>query len=316
MVVHKIRAELLSVPELSSWPEIVRLVERPTQETAIPCWELPVRACRAVGGEEEQAIPGAAAIFCLLYSIHLVDDLLDSDPKGLHHTFGEGNVANYALALQAASSIVMERAGLTAECRAAIHGKLAEAALATAYGQNLDLNELNGEEDYWRVVEAKTPPLFSAALAVGGLLGAAPEATVRSLGALGVLLGKSVQISDDLRDAFERPTAPDWFRRSNNLPILYAMTAEYAERPRFLDLLASIGEDSSLDAAQEILLRCGAVSFCAYHMIELNRAAKELVLGIPLVDSQPLLSLAEHYIAPLKSLLNKIGVERLEDLLQ
>jgi geranylgeranyl pyrophosphate synthase len=316
MVVQRIRAELLSVPELASWPEIVRLIERPTKAEAMPCWELPVRACRAVGGTAGEALPGAAAIFCLLYSIHLVDDLLDSDPKGLQHTYGDGRVANFALAFHAASSIVIEKADLTPECRAAAHGLLAGAGLATAYGQNLDLAELQGEEDYWKVVEAKTPPLFAAALSIGGLLGSASTETVQSLGRLGFLLGKSIQISDDLNDAFERPPAPDWFRKQNNLPILYAMTAEHPERARFLELLSRIDEDGSLEEAQEILVRSGAVSFCAYHMIELNRAAKRLLVEMSLPDLLPLQTLVEHYIKPLTSLLRRIGVDSLEDLIK
>lgn len=315
MVVERIRDQLLSVPELASWPEIVRLIERQTDEVTIPCWEHPLLACRAVGGAEESALPGAAAIFCLLYSIHLVDDLLDCDPQGLQHVYGEGRVANYALAFQAASSIVIERAGLPAARRAAIHEKLAEAALATAFGQNLDLEELQGEEGYWKVVEAKTPPLFAAALAIGGLFGQAPPETIASLNRLGFLLGKSVQISDDLKDAFEKPAAPDWFRKSNNLPILYGMTASHPGRERFLELLTSIGQDESLRAAQDILVSSGAVSFCAYHMIELYQDSGKLLRETPLADSQPLQKLVEQYIRPLKHLLKTVGIDSAEELL-
>jgi geranylgeranyl pyrophosphate synthase len=315
MVVQRIRAALLAVPELASWPEIVELIERPVDEESIPCWEQPLLACRAVGGAEAQALPGATAIFCLLYSIHLADDLLDCDPRGLQHVHGEGRVANYALALQAASSIAIERAGLAAECRAAIHERLAGAALATAYGQSLDSSELRGEDEYWKVVEAKTPPLFAAALAIGGMLGAATPETIESLDRLGFLLGKSVQISDDLKDAFDKPAAPDWQRRYNNLPILYAMTADHSEKERFLDLLSSIEQEESLEAAQEILVTSGAVSFCAYHMIDLHRSARAILAETQLVDPEPLLMLIERYIKPLRNLLETVGIESPEELL-
>ncbi len=315
MIVQSIRAELLSIPELASWPEMVSIIERPVLEGTIPCWEHPVLACRAVGGEERQALPGAVAIFCLLYSIHLVDDLLDSDPKGLHHIYGEGRVANYALALQAAASATIERASLAGEVRAAIHERLAQAALSTAHGQNLDLEENRGEADYWRVVEAKTPPLFSAALEIGALLGGAPEAVARSLNQLGFLLGKTIQVSDDLRDAFEKPAAPDWLRQQSSLPIIYSMTASHPDRERFCELLSCIDDPSSLEEAQEILVRSGAVSFCAYHMLELHRAATELIRQIPLVDAEPLNTLVGQYVGPLRRLLQSIGVEDLEPLL-
>ena len=112
MVIEEIRAELGSIPEVAAWLDMARLVRRSIQSAAKPCWEYPLLACRAVGGKDEQALPGAGVIFCLLYSIHLVDDLLDQDPSGLHHELGEGKTANLALALQAAAGLLIERAEL------------------------------------------------------------------------------------------------------------------------------------------------------------------------------------------------------------
>lgn len=307
---------LLSNPRLVDWPEIVDLIKRPINQDTLPCWEHPVLACLATGGTKGQAVPGAAAIFCLLYSIHLVDDLLDQDPRGLQHKHGEGRVANYALVFQAMAFSVIEEAQLSPINRITIHQSLVSATISTAFGQNLDLDDLQGEEDYWRVVELKTPPLFSAGLAIGGLLAGAKQEAVESLNQLGFLLGKSIQISDDLKDAFETPAAPDWFRQQNNLPILYAMTADHSERPEFLELLSSIDEEASLEAAQDILIRSGAVSFCTYHMIDLNRQARKLIKEGSWVDPEPLYSLVDQYIAPLKSLLETIGVDCPEELFE
>jgi geranylgeranyl diphosphate synthase type I len=314
VVIQRIRVELLSVPELASWPELATLIERPTDEETLPCWELPVLACQAVGGGAEQAWPGAAAIFCLLYSIHLVDDLLDHDPRGLHVIHGEGRVANFALALQAAGSLIVERTELAPERRASIHRELARAALATAYGQHLDLDDFEGEDEYWKVVETKTPPLFAGALAIGGSLGQASAEIVETLRRLGFLVGKTVQISDDLKDAFEKPAAPDWSRRYNNLPILYSLTADHLDRQLFSELLADIEEQAALERAQDILVRSGAVSFCVYQMIELHRSAKELIREARFVDPRPLEEMLERYVRPLKGLLEKAGIENLETL--
>lgn len=314
MIVQKIRDELLALPEVAAWPELVELIERPTVDGAFPCWEHPVLACRAVGGTEEQALPGAAAIFCLLYSMHLVDDLLDQEPQGLQARMGEGKVANLALAFQAAGSMVVEKVGLDAGRRSAVHGCLAETAFQTAFGQDLDAGELKGEADYWRVVETKTPPLFAASLYIGALLGGASETSARDLGALGFSIGKGIQVSDDLKDAFAKPAKRDWNRRYNNLPILYALSADHPERDRFCALLECIDDDGSLEEAQEILVRSGALSFCVYQLIQLHRQSKETLHALALTDAEPIDQLLEHYVEPVKGLLRSVGVQDVGEL--
>ena len=315
MTIEDIRPLLYSIPRLSSWPEMSRLIERPSTSGSKPCWEYTVLACQAVGGSEQQALPGAAAIFCLVCSMQLVDDLLDRDPSGLQHELGEGTTANLGLAFQAASSIIVERAEITAKRRAALHASLAEIALDTAYGQNLDLAAVATEEDYWKIVEAKTPPLFSGALYIGGLLGAASMEISERLKELGFLLGKLIQVSDDLKDALEQPASPDWHRKWNNLPILYALTADYPERSRFTDLLPRVADSKALAEAQEILVRSGAVSYCTYHMVELHQNARQFLKGIPLENREPLEELLELHRRPLRSLFKSIGIESQEELL-
>ena len=157
---------------------------------------------------------------------------------------------------------------------------------------------------------------------------------------LGFLIGKLIQISDDLKDALEQPARPDWFRKWNNLAILYALTADYPERSRFADLLSSIalgigglprgrgveiyGPSGSgkttlalhvLAEAQKILVRSGAVSFCAYQMVELHRSARNLLNSMTLETHEPLEELLEHHGKPLKSLFKSIGIESSNDLL-
>lgn len=315
MVLEYVKKALLSIPEVSGWPEMVDLIAPRTDPGSKPCWEYPPLACRAAGGREEQALPGAAAVLCLIQSMHLVDDMLDEDPRGLHHRLGPGKVANLALAFQAASSRVIEDAGLSPETRSLIHGSLAKAALGTAYGQDMDTGNLEGEEDYWRMVETKTPPLFGAAMYIGAVLGGTSAFTAERFEELGSLIGMMIQISDDLKDAMDTPARPDWRRQWNNLPILYAMTAEHPERIRFLDLLSRIEEPDALTAAQEILFRCGAVSYCTYRVIELYRMAKENLGSTPLADREPIDELLNQLVEPLKSLFRSIGVESPEELL-
>ena len=71
----KNRVRNLSI--VSSWPQMLALIERVVHRESLSVWEHPVAACRAVGGQEADVIPASAALFCSLISIHLVDDMLD-----------------------------------------------------------------------------------------------------------------------------------------------------------------------------------------------------------------------------------------------
>ena len=135
--------------------------------------ELALRACRAAGGTSEHGHPAAASLFCLHTAIHLVDDLIDEEERFVVD-LPPGLLANLALALQSLAIEVLE------EAPAAVHADLMLAAAAagreTARGQELDAAGAADEEAYWKIVESKTPPLFTAALCMGALLGgAAPE---------------------------------------------------------------------------------------------------------------------------------------------
>ncbi len=318
LMIEAIRQALFEDHGISSWPEMARIVERPVVKETTPCWEYPCLACRAVGGQEEEALAGAAAVYCLLNSIHLVDDLLDEDPKGDYRTLGAGKAANLALAFQAAASRVLDRAvaeRIGAAERLEIHGRLAKIALDTAVGQNMDVEEIEEEPDYWRAVVHKTPPLFGGALFIGAVLGGADLELARSLEELGVAIGKIVQVSDDLRDALQQPAAPDWRSGSNNLPILYAMTADYAERPRFIELRAQVGRPEALAAAQDILVTSGAVSYCVYHIVDSYHEAGRRLGEMALHSRRPLVELLEQHIEPTRTLLAHIGAELPEGLM-
>jgi geranylgeranyl pyrophosphate synthase len=305
----EIKERVRSVSGISAWPQMLRLTERVVHRDALSVWDYPVAACQAVGGEGEAALAGAAAVFCSLISIHLVDDMLDDDPKGDYHRLGAGRAANLALAFQAAGHLLLDAPEVSVAGRADLHASFARMSLGTAFGQDMDSSELRSEEEYWRTVEAKTPPLFGAAFRLGALLGGAPRSIAEGLEAFGAVLGRFVQVSDDLSDALETPARADWGRRSNNLPILYAMTADHPLREVFLDLSTRSEEPAALAEAQKILIRSGAVSYCTFKMIELSQEARETLALVPLRDSGPVERILAAHLRPLHKLLESVGVE-------
>jgi geranylgeranyl pyrophosphate synthase len=308
MTFTEMKRKVRELPGVARWPQMLALVERPVpRETSV--WEYPVAACRAVGGPEDAAVPAAAAIFCSVISIHLVDDMLDEDPRGDHHFWGVGPVSNLALAFQAAGHLLLDAPEVPREIRPALQASFAGMSLATCFGQGLDARELKSEEEYWQVVESKTPPLFGEALRMGALLGGASGETAGQLARLGHVLGLLVQVGDDVTDALDSPARSDWKRRANNLPILYAMTAPHPDREEFLRLSAGVEDPAALAAAQKILFRSGAISYCTFKLLELSRQAQALFATVPLQDPAWIRRLVDLHLGPLHRLLEMVGVE-------
>lgn len=303
------KERVLAIPQVAAWPEMVEMIERATHQEWRSLWDYPFIACRAMGRDDADAIPAAAAVFCSLASIHLVDDMLDQDDRGLYRTFGSGPTANMALGFQSAAFLVLDEVE-SAEVRAMAQSNVAAMALATGLGQHFDATrDVGGEEDYWRFVETKTPPLFGSAFFLGALLGGATVETARQMERLGGAMGIFIQVSDDLTDALKVPAGTDWRRRTNNLPILYALTANHPDREEFVRLADRADDPASLEEAQRILLRSGAVSYCALKLIELSRLARGLLDGIELPDPGPVRHLLETQLKPLDHLFRSVGVD-------
>lgn len=300
--------QVLSVPEVASWPDMAALFKRAARKPR-PDWDLPLLACQAVGGDISQAIPGAAAVACMYISIILVDDMLDDDPRGEHLRSGIGPTANLALAFQATAFCIIGQALENADQIATVSASLARLALATALGQNWDAKNLVGEENYWKVVRAKSTPFYGAALHVGALLGEANIEVSEGLRVLGNLIGEVIQIHDDLLDAFQTPANPDWKQGRNNLPILYASTADHPDHESFLDLLPQIDESMALQKAQRILISSGAVSYCAYHLAKRHQQARRSLDDLSLADPTPMMDLLLRQTQPLVRLFESCGVE-------
>ena len=306
---ERLKSKIRAIREVAAWPQMSDLVDRAVHRDWISVWDYPVVACQAVGGTEEQALPGAAAVFCSVVSIHLVDDMLDDDPRGDYHRLGVGPTANLALAFQAAGHRLLDDPSIDPHLRSSLQAIFAGMSLATSYGQNLDSRELRNEQEYWQTVESKTPPLFAAALQIGALLGGASRETAKQLAHFGHTLGLCVQVSDDLSDALKVPARADWQRGSNNLPILYALTAEHADREEFRQLVSGVNDPETLDRAQKILLRCGAVSYCAFKLLEFAREARASLARIALADPEPVARLLDLHMRPLHKLFESVGVE-------
>lgn len=300
---ERLREMVAQLPEVKTWPEMRTLIDRARHREEISVWEYPVAACLAAGGTEEDSLPGAAAIFCALTAIHLIDDLLDEDPKGDFHHLGVGRVANLASAFQAVAHQLIEKAQASSNPVPELQAQLSRAFLATALGQELDTVEATTEEAYWQRVDAKTPPLFAAAFTLGGLLAGASTPTLAGLERLGRCLGRFVQVSDDLADVLSTPASADWSRPRNNLALHYALTTSYPERNEFAQLALATKHLPSLAAAQKLLFKSGAVSYCLHQMSHFSTEARSQVQDLEGVSPAPLCRIIDRMVRPLEHLL-------------
>lgn len=279
----------LQQPEVAAWPELIEVWHHYAQNAH--SWRLPELACQAVGGAIERVVPMATAVGCCHISIVLVDDILDDDPKGLYRRLGTGEAANFGLAFQSIAYRIVQQVAEEMEWDTAVKqqmlAELIHLNLKTAYGQHLDVQQILTEEHYWATVAAKSTPYYGAGFYLGALAAGADEPTGAQLRQFGSLIGKIIQISDDLADVYQTPASPDWQRGTGNLAILYARLAAHSDKNRFEELLPQIDELVALEEAQQILLQCGAVSYCIYHLLQTAREARSILNEIAL--EQPLL---------------------------
>jgi geranylgeranyl pyrophosphate synthase len=297
---------LLALPMFDSWEEMKMILER-AASTRPRDWELPVIACRAIGEPAEKAVPACAALACALISIIFVDDMLDDDPRGEYHRVGSGRASNIALAFQAAGMDALMSSPASSSTRWAALNSLIQMFLTTAYGQALDVQNPADEDSYWHVVENKSAPFYGCAIRLGAILVEAGEDVTINLERFGRLYGEMIQIHDDLNDTMAVPTNADWLQKRKPLPILFALTVQHPDRARFIELYEEIPAGSALEEAQQILIRCGAVSYCVDQLLRKYRAIQAILNQTPLANKSVLESLLEVVMAPVWKLFESLG---------
>jgi geranylgeranyl pyrophosphate synthase len=298
---------LMSLPIVQDWSEIQVILKKACGKRPRD-WLLPLLACKAVGGSIGQAVPAAAAIACLQISIILVDDLLDADPRGEHHRVGAPATANLAIAFHAIALEAIAQSNAERETKLEVLCRLNRMMLTTAFGQYLDVQGPKVEEDYWRIVRTKSSPFFGSALYVGALMGGGTREDALQIEGFGNLYGEMIQVHDDLNDTMAVPANPDWSLDRSSLPILFAQVVEHADKERFLELRQGISDPEALTEAQNILIRCGAVSYCIDQLLRRYQAAQKILDAVSLPRKEELEDLLDDIVKPVRNLFAAAGI--------
>lgn len=296
-----------TLPIFQKWAEPITLLERIAMGEPSD-WLLPISTCEAVGGKPDQAIASMLAIACLQLSIVLVDDILDEDSRGEHHRIGVGPASNQALALQSASIEALMNSSMSPQRRLAAIHRLNQTAMQTAYGQHLDTVAAVNESAYWQLVKNKSTPYFSLAFYLGALVGSNDDKIADHFSTLGAIYGEIIQIQDDMNDAMTTPASPDWLQGRLSLPILFARSVDHPDRDRFLQLYRSLPDVDVLAEMQQILLHCGAISYCIHQLLQRHTQALRLVNSLQLVHKQVIIQLLEEVIQPVRNMFDDLGI--------
>ena len=286
------------LPVLKAWPETVSLLERAASKQPRD-WRLPLLACESVGGTIEQAVPASASVACALIGILLIDDMLDDDPRGEFQRIGQAQAANFASAFLSASSQAILHSGAGSTTKLQALESLNQMIVSVAFGQYLDVQNPADEAAYWQAVKMKSAPFFRTALELGALFGGAPIELVCDIGEVGRVYGEMIQIHDDLNDTMEAPANPDWTEGRSPLPILFARLVDHPLRARFEELCPNAGNNPKvLEEAQEILIQCGAISYCIDQLLGRYRDAHTVSTRMKLVHPEKLDAILEEVIVP------------------
>ncbi len=316
---QKIVQLVRDLPRMDGWMELADLFEHQWAGPGHSDWELPLFVSYALGVDFEKAIPAAAAIACMQISIIIVDDILDDDPAGMQVFRGMGTAANMGQAYQSMAFALLDKLEIPAERRAEALGRMGQVFFDTCVGQQLDASNLEGEENYWQVIRAKSTPFYAFAYELGGIVGGASAEERQTLIEIGRRVGEIIQLDDDLVDALEVPANADWIQGRTNLLMIYANTADHPQRARFQELMPQVLEDeAALKEAQDIIVSSGAVSYVVYNVISRYQEIRELLDTLDVPNPEALTGIFDEYgNGQLLSLLKSTDPDiSAEDLLQ
>lgn len=203
--------------------------------------QLALLACRAVGGDADQALPLAAAIQ-LIHDFSLIhDDIEDnSDTRrgrvtvwkqwGIAHgiNVGDGMFVIAHLALHRLAEV-----GVSTDVTLEVLKRFDQINLMICEGQFLDMSyEGNLDisiDDYLAMISRKTAALLAGAASLGAIVGGADPESSEALFNFGQSLGLAFQVQDDILGIWGdpaitgKPRAADISRRKVSLPIIHAL---------------------------------------------------------------------------------------------
>jgi geranylgeranyl pyrophosphate synthase len=223
-----------------------------------------------------------AAIVLFQVSAIIVDDIVDEDTKGVYLDVGPGRAANLAVTFCNNSYRLILESELSESDKMQSMEIIRE-----VYDRQTDAVELesigsNSEGTYWDVVLGKSGQVCGNSLRMGAILAGADKEMVASLFTMGQMIGEIGQVCNDFAGAFKKPANVDWLRSGSNLLLIAAMNKRNPEQKEFIKQSKNVFDKdiSILNAAQQMLIDCGAVSYASSAITSRLIKMTEIALSI------------------------------------
>jgi len=168
---------------------------------------------------------------------------------------------------------------------------LADATNAIAEGEVMQLLHVHNadvnEQDYLRVIRAKTAKLFEAAGRLGAILAGAPPAQEKALSDYGMHLGTAFQLVDDILDysgdlaQTGKNLGDDLAEGKTTLPIIHAMRHGSAEQGAIIRSALINGGLSDFEPVMKAMRETGALDYTRMQAETSAREARDAIAMLP-----------------------------------
>jgi geranylgeranyl diphosphate synthase type I len=280
---------------------------------------LVLKSCKLVGGNEENAIPTASALE-LLHTFTLIhDDIIDEDEKrrGLPTVHAKWGMPTAIVTGDLLFAKVYETITKFTDPKRVppkrilqVLKDISEATVAICEGQTLDMTfehkKAVSEDEYFRMIQAKTAALFETSARCGGILGGAKKDQGERLGRYGYYAGVAFQLIDDVlgltadEKALGKPVGSDIREGKRTLIIVHALKhASENQRKKILETLGN--RSASAQRIQEIIdlvSSLGSINYAEEKAKGYIEKSKKALASLPATqDREDLISLAELIFA-------------------
>ncbi|MFQ6063891.1 MAG: polyprenyl synthetase family protein [Candidatus Bathyarchaeia archaeon] len=281
-----------------------------------------ILCCEAVGGDIKVAIPAAAGIELIHNYTLIFDDVIDhSDLRRGYPTVRAlyGDVMSFLVGMHYREAIfeAVRRSVrsrriemlLSWTIRRIIEGErldvlFEQAGRDSEYISRMMYRDIS-EDDYLRMIEAKTAVLFEAACEAGGIVGGGKPTQIDALSRYGLSCGVAFQIQDDILDVvgeterLGKEAGKDIREHKlGNITVLYSLEElSKNSRDKLLMMLSSPElSDSQVSEAVEIVLSTNALKRAEETSREYIAKAKSGLKVLPESEAKSMLMSVADFV--------------------
>ena len=254
--------------------------------------QLPLLVHTAAAGDEEPALPVAAACTLLYLGTDLLDSMFDHELPPSWHTHDSAEVSLAATTLLAALpqlSIARLREEGTPPAKLWALAKLfADTLLESIAGEHEDMLFPNRENvslgDSLAMVKRKSGAPYTFFTRAGAILATDDSFTIEAYSAFGSCFGIAKQLINDAWDIWGERESQDLLNGKRTLPVVHALSILRGERRERLQNLLAVARESSEhhDEVRALLTAAGSVRYTALIVwLYQQRARRHLAAASP-----------------------------------